>query len=210
MPTPHGDRRSRFRATDARPSLRLQALAGARVLNQERREGDAASWRRSPSRNATCRAASQARGSRFFAPCSCSSEPNLEALPLEPAALDRPTEPVTGGSHAHLMAPCRHCGVARLQGLVEAGSGPCDWCDPSSTQSRSWSARVSASRWLRDHPLCRQLGGGRRARRRNEVRRDDRVGCAPHQGRPVTPWSRRRLGSSLPARAARHSQRARS
>jgi hypothetical protein len=83
-------------------------------------------------------------------------------------------------------------------------------CDPSSTQSRSWSARVSASRWLRDHPLRRQLGGGRRARRRHEVRRDDRVGCAPHQGRPVTPWSRRRLGSSLPARAARHSQRARS
>ena len=29
----------------------------------------------------------------------------LEALPLEPAALDRPTEPVTGGSHALLMAP---------------------------------------------------------------------------------------------------------
>jgi hypothetical protein len=29
----------------------------------------------------------------------------LEALPLEPAALDRPTEPVTGGSHTLLMAP---------------------------------------------------------------------------------------------------------
>lgn len=45
-----------------RPSLRLQALAGARVLHQERREGDPASWRRSPSRNATCRAARARRG----------------------------------------------------------------------------------------------------------------------------------------------------
>lgn len=108
-------------------------VAEARPLRSQQREGRCGSSRRSASRSATRSVSRPASGACSSRRRSCLSSRKPTRYPgVEPVALQPPCAPLTGDSHAHLLAPlgtfARSLGYAVSFEVIEGSVG--GWCDP--------------------------------------------------------------------------------